>query len=109
MFWEVAFDVFFYKFINMKEIDYSVETEEEFLEDFGKVGLSDNELENVLIKARKNSDSELRMIVKELQYARYLLKHMIEFVEEDESEFLTIQKLVGNYVDVRARANDRNL
>ncbi len=42
--------------IVMKETDYSVETQDEFLEDFGSVGLSDNELNNILIKARQNSD-----------------------------------------------------
>ena len=93
----------------MEDIDHSVETEEEFLEDFGGVGLSDNELNNVLIKARQNSDIELRLIVKELQYARYLLKHIIEFVEEDTSEFLTIQKLVKNYVDAGIRANNKKI
>jgi hypothetical protein len=92
----------------MEEIDYSIETEEEFLEDFGAAGLSDKELNNVLIKARKNSNIELRLIVKELQYARYLLKHIIEFVEEDTSEFLTIQKLVKSYVDATVRANNKN-
>lgn len=101
MFWEAAF--------NIVEIDYSVETEEEFLEDFGEAGLSDKELDNVLLKARKNSDVKLRRIVKELQYARYLLKYVIEFVEEDKSEFLTIQKLVKGYIEATARANNRNL
>ena len=93
----------------MEDINYSVEIQDEFLEDFGIVGLSDNELHNVLIKARQNSDVELRLIVKELQYARYLLKHIIEFVEEDTSEFLTIQKLVKNYVDGTMRANSKKL
>jgi hypothetical protein len=93
----------------MEEKDYSIETEEEFFEDFSGRTLSDNELGEVLIKARKNSDAELRIIVKELQYARYLLKNIIEFVEEDKSEFLTIQKLVKSYVDANLRANNKNL
>ena len=93
----------------MEETNYSVETQEEFLEDFGAAGLSDKELNDVLIKARKNSDVELRLIVKELQYARFLLKHIPEFVEEDTSEFLTIQKLVKLYADATVRANNRDL
>ena len=93
----------------MEETNYSVETQEEFLEDFGAAGLSDKELNDVLIKARKNSDVELRLIVKELQYARFLLKHIIEFVEEETSEFLTIQKLVKLYADATVRANNRDL
>jgi hypothetical protein len=93
----------------MEEADYSIETEEEFLEDFGSNNLSDEELNDILIKARKNSDAELRIIVKELQYARYLLAHIIEFVEEDKSEFLTVQKLVRNYVNATIRANNKNL
>jgi hypothetical protein len=93
----------------MEEIDYSIETEEKFFEDFGANGLSGKELNDVLIKARKNSNVELRLIVKELQYARYLLKHIIEFIEEDTSEFLTIQKLVNSYVEATVRANNRDL
>jgi len=93
----------------MEEIDYSIESEEEFYEDFSGRTLSDNELGEVLIKARKSSDAELRIIVKELQYARFLLRHITEFVETDESEFLTIQKLVKNYADATIRANSKNL
>ncbi len=93
----------------MQEIDYSIESEEEFYEDFSGRGLSDKELNEVLIKARKNSDAELRIIVKELQYARVLLKNVIEFVETDESAFLNVQKLVKNYVDATTRANSKNL
>jgi hypothetical protein len=55
----------------MEEIDYSIETEEEFYEDFSGRNLSDQELNEVLIKARKDSDTKLRIIVKELQYARF--------------------------------------
>jgi hypothetical protein len=93
----------------MEEIDYSIETEEEFYEDFSGRALSDNELGEVLIKARKNSDAELRIIVKELQYARFLLRHIIEFVETDESAFLNIQKLAKSYVDASIRANNKDL
>lgn len=94
---------------NMNEVDYSIESDDEFYEDFSGRGLSDKELDEVLIKARKNSDAELRIIVKELQYARLLLKHVIEFVKADESAFLNVQKLVKNYVDATARANSKNL
>lgn len=93
----------------MEEIDYSIESDEEFYEDFSGRGLSDKELEEVLIKARKSSDTELRIIVKELQYARFLLKHMVEFIEADESSFLNVQKLIKNYVEATARTNDRDL
>lgn len=60
----------------MQEINYSIELEEEFYEDFSGKNLSDKELNNILIKARKNSDAEFRIIVKELQYARFLLTHI---------------------------------
>ncbi len=60
-----------------KDTDYSVETEEEFYEDFSSVNLSDEKLNQILIEARKNSDAELRIIIKELQYTRLLLKNII--------------------------------
>lgn len=93
------------------EADYSIETEEEFYEDFSGRNLSDEELNNVLIRARENSDAELRIIVKELQYARFLLKHIIEFVDDsnENNDLLTIQKLVKNYVNATFRANSKNL
>lgn len=93
----------------MEEIDYSVETDEEFFEDFGGRNLSDDELNEVLIKARRNSDAELRIIIKELQYTRFLLRHIIEFVIPDESEFLNIHKLVKSYVNATEKANSKNL
>jgi hypothetical protein len=65
-------------------------------------------LNNILIKARKNSGAELRIIVKELQYARFLLKNIVEFVEEDKSEFLTIQKLVKIYAEATIRAGNKS-
>lgn len=92
----------------MEEMDYSVESEDEFYEDFSGRGLSDRELEQVLIKARKNSNAELRIIVKELQYTRVLLKQVIEFIG-DESPFLNVQKLIKYYVEAIARANRRDL
>ncbi|HEY8562373.1 MAG TPA: hypothetical protein VIL74_18495 [Pyrinomonadaceae bacterium] len=61
-----------------------------------------------MIKARKNSGAELRIIVKELQYARFLLKNIVEFVEEDKSEFLTIQKLVKIYAEATIRAGNKS-
>ncbi|MGI8544346.1 MAG: hypothetical protein ACR2MD_12855 [Aridibacter sp.] len=92
----------------MEEKDYSIESEEEFYEDFSGNSLSDEELNEVLIKARKNSDAELRIIVKELQYARFLITHIIKFIEDsDESDFLTIPKLVRLYVDATIRANNK--
>ncbi len=95
----------------MAEIDYSIETEEEFYEDFSGKNLSDEELNKVLIKARKTSDAELRIIVKELQYTRFLLKNVIEFVVDpnENKDLLTIQKLAKNYVDATIRANNKNL
>jgi hypothetical protein len=95
----------------MEENNYSVETEEEFLEDFGKNAFSDEELNQVLIKAHKNPDPELRIIVKELQYARFLLRHIVEFVEDpnESNDLLTIQKLVKNYVSANLRTNSKNL
>jgi len=94
---------------NMEEVDYSIESDEEFYEDFSGRGLSDKELDEVLIEARKNSDAELRIIVKELQYARFLLKNIIEFVEADKSPFLNVRKLVENYVEATTRANRKSL
>ena len=92
----------------MEEIDYSIETEEEFYEDFSGNHLTDEELNDVLIKARKNSDPELRVIVKELQYARFLLRHIIEFAD-DRSAFLNVQNLAENYVKVLEKTNNKNL
>ena len=39
-------------FIEMGEIDYSIESEDEFLEDFG-TNLSDDDLERILVEVRK--------------------------------------------------------
>lgn len=91
----------------MEEIDYSVETEEEFYEDFSGRNLSDKELNEVLIKARKSDDSELQIIVKELQYKRFLLKNIVEFIVDSNegNNLLTIQKLVRNYVNATAKTN----
>ncbi|NJM52740.1 MAG: hypothetical protein HC846_04690 [Blastocatellia bacterium] len=75
----------------MEEADYTVESEDEFYEDFG-ANLSDNELNQILIRARETSDTELRIVVKEVQYARFLMKHIVEPIN-DESELTTIQKL----------------
>lgn len=93
----------------MEEIDYSIESENEFYEDFGRKGLTDGELNEVLIKARKNSDAELRIIVKELQYTRFLLKNIIDFVVDpnENNDLLTIQKLVKNYVKATAETSEK--
>lgn len=95
--------------ITMEKIDYSIESDEEFYEDFSGRGLSDKELNEVLFKARKNSDAELRIIVKELKYARFMLQNVSEVIEIDESGFLNVQKLVKNYVAAIKRANSKNL
>lgn len=42
----------------MEKTDHSIESEDEFYEDFG-TNLSDDELNQILIKARKTSDAEL--------------------------------------------------
>ena len=70
--------------------------------------MSDKELQKVLIKFRRNADAELGIIVKELQYARFLLKHVIEF-EADENALLNVQKLIRNYVNANIIINNRDL
>jgi hypothetical protein len=80
----------------IEETDYSNESEEEFLEDF-ETNLADEDLNEILIKARKNSDAELRVIVKELQYVRFLMKHLVNFIEGN-NENSALTELAKNYV-----------
>ncbi len=94
----------------MEEIDYSIESEDEFYEDFSGYHISDKDIEEILILARKNSDIKLRRSIKELQYLRFLMKHLAELIpdENEENKFLTIQKLAKNYVSVLIKAENKS-
>lgn len=65
----------------MSDEDYSVESEDEFLEDFSGWEITDEELAEILIRARKSGDSQLRRLVKQNQYFRWLLRNFVEFSE----------------------------
>ena len=94
----------------MKEIDYSIESEDEFYEDFSGYHISDKDLEEILILARKNSDVKLRRSIKELQYLRFLMKHLVELIpdENEKNKFLTIQNLAKNYVNALIREQNKS-
>ncbi|MBX3193388.1 MAG: hypothetical protein KF819_40775 [Labilithrix sp.] len=55
--------------------------EEEFLEDFGAVALSDSELEALLERARATDDAELRRLVKQHRAVRYAGEALLSHVE----------------------------
>ncbi len=58
----------------MEEVDYSIESDEEFFEDFSGRTLSDKELDKILIKARKNSDAALRIYCQRITICSIFVK-----------------------------------
>lgn len=70
----------------MGDIDYSVESEDEFYEDFSGWEITDEELEELLIHARRTSDIKLRRLVKQAQYFRWLMPKLLELAESNADE-----------------------
>ncbi len=91
----------------MAEIDYSVESEDEWYEDFSHSTLSDKEVQEFLIIARKNSDIQLRRLVKEVQFLRNLAPHLIEVAEkgDDKNNILDFLRRMIKAIDL---ANNKN-
>lgn len=54
---------------------------EEFYEEFGEPPLSATALDTLLERARNTSDRELRFLVKEAQFMRWLIPHLLERIE----------------------------
>ncbi len=71
--------------------DYAVESEDEFFEDFSGWEITDNELTELLILARKNGDVQLRRLVKQNQYFRWLLNNFVEFSDPSENTIKLIE------------------
>lgn len=63
------------------EIDHRVETEDEFFVDFSGWELTDDELEEILVRSRQTQDNQLRRLVKQAQYFRWLLPKLLELAE----------------------------
>lgn len=55
----------------MNEMDHSVESEDEFFEDFSGSKLTDEEVQNLIVEARQNSDIKLRRLAKQVQFWRF--------------------------------------
>lgn len=92
----------------MNDKDYSVESEDEWYEDAFTISPSNEKVEELLAEARKDSNIDLRRALKELLYVRFLMQKLVEFVieEDEDNEFLTIQKLAKFYVEGTERANN---
>jgi len=65
----------------MNKVNYSVESEAEFYEDFSGWTLTDDDLNEILTRARAAGDVPLRRLVKQAQYFRFLLPKLLEVVE----------------------------
>jgi|KBSMisStandDraft_5_1062788.scaffolds.fasta_scaffold1086587_2 hypothetical protein len=65
----------------MNKVDYSLESEDEFYEDFSGWTLTDRDLNEILARARAAGDVPLRRLVKQAQYFRFLLPKLLEVVE----------------------------
>ena len=70
------------------------ESEEEFFEDFSGYEITDDDLDEVLIEARRNGDVRLRRAMKELQFFRFLFRNLNEQSEngQDISAFIEMGK-----------------
>ena len=74
----------------MSEIDYLAETEDEFYGDFSGWEITDEELDALLIRARKDSDVLLRRLVKHTQYLRFLMPQLLDLAEKKEPENICV-------------------
>ena len=85
--------------------DDSNETLEEFFEDFSGWEITDEELEGMLNDARADSDIRLRRLIKQHQYFRFLIPHLIEIAEwvEGDNQFVELAKSA-----VRMEGNKEN-
>lgn len=70
----------------MSEVDYSIESEDEFFEDFGGWEITDADLEEMLAEARKERDMRLRRLIKHVQYLRFLMPRLLELAEKTDNE-----------------------
>ena len=64
--------------------EHSIESEDEFFEDFSGWQITGDDLERMLIDARTNGDVQLRRLVKQNQYFRFLLLKIIEAADRNE-------------------------
>ena len=71
-------------------------TFEEFCEDFGAPPLSNDELDALMERARSTLDLQLRQLVKETQFHRWLLPRLLERAEQvpvdKEDQFIKVAR-----------------
>ncbi|MBX3295935.1 MAG: hypothetical protein KF762_09505 [Acidobacteria bacterium] len=69
-------------------------SDEEFYEDFSGWSISDEDLERRLEVARRTSDVELRRIIKQSQYFRFLVRNLLALHdrEEDTREIIELMR-----------------
>lgn len=70
----------------INDSDYSVESEDEFYEDFSASALTNEEIQSLIIHARQTSDIKLRRLAKEVQYLRWFMPHLLELAEQNSEE-----------------------
>ena len=78
----------------MNDRDFSVESEDEFFEDFSGWEITDEQLSELLVHARRNDDLMLRRLVKQNQYYRSLLNILIDLSDQggDESRIIELAR-----------------
>src|ERR1700693_3247631 len=73
-------------------------TEEEFLEDFGRPGYTDEELEELLNGARSSGDADLRLVIKQFQALRWICRQVLARLEEHEPRANDTQGRLPNFL-----------
>jgi len=78
----------------MSDLDYLAESDEEFFEDFSGWEVTDKDLDEILIEARKSNDIRLRRLIKHVQYLRFLMPKLLELAEktDDTNTFVVLSK-----------------
>jgi hypothetical protein len=88
----------------MSSVDHSTMSDDEFFEDFSGCNITDDELEEILARARQTSNIELRQLVKHTQYLRWLVRRLLKIAAPEDSEH-TVIKLAQ--AEVRTFGNDK--
>jgi hypothetical protein len=60
------------------------ESEDEFFEDFSGWEITNQQLAELLVEARTHGDVRLRRVVKQNQYFRWILEHLVSRSEQGE-------------------------
>lgn len=88
----------------MSDPDYLTESDDEFFEDFSGWEITDKDLDEILVEARKSNDIRLRRLVKHVQYLRFLMPKLVELAEktDDTNTFVVLSQAA-----LKSKINDR--